>query len=102
MMYCTGGIRCERGSSVLLAKGAKELYQLDGGIHKYIQWAEKQKDQESLWKGKLFVFDRRQSVSSNNNNNINDKENMVVYVKYVMIINLMNMILNIDVNIVNV
>lgn len=38
LMYCTGGIRCERGSAYLRAKGVcKEVFQLKGGIHKYLE-----------------------------------------------------------------
>ncbi len=57
MMYCTGGIRCELYSSLLLQKGFKEVYQLDGGVIAYGQAVGTGK-----WKGKLFVFDDRLAV----------------------------------------
>lgn len=55
LMYCTGGIRCERGSTYLKSKGVKNVFQLSGGIHKYMQ----QFREDGYYKGKLFVFDRR-------------------------------------------
>lgn len=56
--YCTGGIRCEVLSAMMLNRGFKEVYQIDGGIVKY---GEKYGD-EGLWEGKLFVFDDRMKV----------------------------------------
>ena len=58
-MFCTGGIRCEKASSFLLAKGFKNVCQLDGGILKYL---EKIPASKSLWNGECFVFDGRVSV----------------------------------------
>ncbi|MDC2979274.1 rhodanese-related sulfurtransferase [Pelagibacteraceae bacterium] len=60
-MFCTGGIRCEKASSYLLAKGFKNVSQLDGGILKYLQNTPKGK---SLWNGECFVFDGRVSVKN--------------------------------------
>ncbi|XP_005382904.1 PREDICTED: thiosulfate sulfurtransferase/rhodanese-like domain-containing protein 2 isoform X2 [Chinchilla lanigera] len=61
LMYCTGGIRCERGSAYLKAKGVcKEVFQLKGGIHKYLE-----KFPDGFYKGKLFVFDERYALSYN-------------------------------------
>eukprot|EP01090_Pellita_catalonica_P017494 TRINITY_DN5295_c0_g1_i1.p1 TRINITY_DN5295_c0_g1~~TRINITY_DN5295_c0_g1_i1.p1 ORF type:complete len:286 (-),score=20.36 TRINITY_DN5295_c0_g1_i1:876-1613(-) len=58
-MYCTGGIRCERASAYILSTGVTDkVYQLQGGIHKYIE-AFPDPDQ-SHFKGKNFVFDERQ------------------------------------------
>lgn len=57
MMYCTGGIRCELYSSLLMEKGFKEVYQLDGGVIAYGQHVGNKK-----WKGRLFVFDDRLSI----------------------------------------
>ncbi len=56
--YCTGGIRCEILSAMMLNRGYKEVYQIDGGIVKY---GEKFGD-DGLWEGKLFVFDDRMKV----------------------------------------
>ena len=60
-MFCTGGIRCEKASSYLLAKGFKNVCQLDGGILKYL---EKIPESKSLWSGECFVFDGRVSVKN--------------------------------------
>jgi UPF0176 protein len=56
--YCTGGIRCEVLSSLMLNRGFSEVYQLDGGIARY---GEKFGD-SGLWKGSLYVFDARMAV----------------------------------------
>jgi UPF0176 protein len=56
--YCTGGIRCEILSAMMLNRGFKEVYQMDGGIVKY---GEKYGD-DGLWEGKLFVFDDRMQM----------------------------------------
>jgi UPF0176 protein len=61
-MYCTGGIRCEKASSYMLAHGFEEIYHLRGGILKYLE--EVPQDQ-SLWEGDCFVFDRRVAVDHN-------------------------------------
>lgn len=53
--YCTGGIRCEVLSSLMVNRGFKEVYQLDGGI---VRYGETYKDQ-GLWEGSLYVFDKR-------------------------------------------
>ena len=58
-MFCTGGIRCEKASSYMLKKGFKNLFQLKGGILKYLEDMPKAK---SSWKGECFVFDNRVSV----------------------------------------
>lgn len=59
-MYCTGGIRCEKASSMMLAKGFESVYHLEGGILKYL---EEVKPDESLWEGDCFVFDQRVAVN---------------------------------------
>jgi len=58
-MFCTGGIRCEKASSYMLAKGFEEVFHLKGGILKYLE--ETPKD-NSMWNGECFVFDERVSV----------------------------------------
>jgi len=58
-MFCTGGIRCEKASSFLLAQGFAEVYHLKGGILKYL---EEVPAEESLWEGECFVFDERVAV----------------------------------------
>lgn len=58
MMYCTGGIRCEVYSALLKEEGFEDVVQLDGGI---IQYGLEEGNRH--WKGNLFVFDDRLSVS---------------------------------------
>jgi len=55
-MFCTGGIRCEKASSYMLAQGFEEVFHLKGGILKYL---EDVPEAESRWKGECFVFDER-------------------------------------------
>ncbi|AJM77075.1 rhodanese-related sulfurtransferase [Rathayibacter toxicus] len=57
--YCTGGIRCEVLSSLMLARGFSEVYQLDGGI---VRYGESRRD-GGLWRGALYVFDGRGSLA---------------------------------------
>ncbi|XP_039260720.2 thiosulfate sulfurtransferase/rhodanese-like domain-containing protein 2 isoform X1 [Styela clava] len=58
LMYCTGGIRCERASAYIIKSvNCKEVLQLKGGIHKYLE-----KYPDGHYKGKLFVFDERYSI----------------------------------------
>ena len=55
-MFCTGGIRCEKASSYMLAQGFEEVFHLKGGILKYLEDMPKE---ESRWRGECFVFDER-------------------------------------------
>ncbi|WP_201829366.1 rhodanese-related sulfurtransferase [Microvirga zambiensis] len=55
-MFCTGGIRCEKASSYMLAQGFEEVFHLKGGILKYL---EDVPETESRWNGGCFVFDER-------------------------------------------
>jgi UPF0176 protein len=55
-MFCTGGIRCEKASSYMLAQGFEEVFHLKGGILKYLEEVPKA---ESRWNGGCFVFDER-------------------------------------------
>ncbi|MGB0957995.1 MAG: rhodanese-related sulfurtransferase [Litorivicinus sp.] len=58
-MFCTGGIRCEKGTSMMLNKGFDEVYHLKGGILGYLR----QRDAEhSKWRGECYVFDQRVSL----------------------------------------
>jgi len=59
-MYCTGGIRCEKASSYMLAQGHKKIYHLKGGILNYLKTIPLE---QSLWQGECFVFDQRVSVN---------------------------------------
>jgi len=56
--YCTGGVRCEVLSSLMLNRGFTEVYQLDGGI---VRYGERYGD-SGLWQGSLYVFDKRGSI----------------------------------------
>ena len=56
--YCTGGIRCEVLSALMINRGFTDVYQLDGGIATYGQ----QCGDAGLWEGSLYVFDQRMSV----------------------------------------
>ena len=58
-MFCTGGIRCEKASSLMKKEGFKNVYHLKGGILKYF---ESISVDNSKWEGECFVFDDRVSV----------------------------------------
>ena len=60
LMYCTGGIRCEKASAFLKLKGFKNVYQLNGGIIEYTRQV-KEKGLTNKFLGKNFVFDHRRS-----------------------------------------
>tara|TARA_R110002050_G_scaffold15706_3_gene48094 strand:- start:40286 stop:41317 length:1032 start_codon:yes stop_codon:yes gene_type:complete len=58
VMYCTGGIRCEKASAYYKHKGFKQVYQLEGGIIEYTRQVQNKK-LENKFMGKNFVFDHR-------------------------------------------
>ena len=58
-MFCTGGIRCEKATSLVKHEGVVDVYHLKGGILKYL---ERIGEDQSLWNGECFVFDNRVSV----------------------------------------
>lgn len=58
-MFCTGGIRCEKASSYMLAHGFENVYHLKGGILKYLETIPAD---QSLWDGECFVFDKRVAI----------------------------------------
>ena len=58
--YCTGGIRCEKASALMIEKGFKNVYQLEGGIVTYSK-----KFPDTFWEGGIFVFDERRVVEPN-------------------------------------
>ncbi|UJH68991.1 rhodanese-related sulfurtransferase [Allomuricauda sp. SCSIO 65647] len=58
VMYCTGGIRCEKASAYYKHRGFKNVYQLEGGIIEYARQVN-QKGLENKFRGKNFVFDHR-------------------------------------------
>ncbi len=59
-MYCTGGIRCEKATSLLLAEGFAQVYHLEGGILRYLQEIP---PGESRWQGSCFIFDEREALT---------------------------------------
>jgi UPF0176 protein len=58
IMYCTGGIRCEKASAYMLHNGFQNVYHLEGGIINYARTV-KEKELENKFTGKNFVFDNR-------------------------------------------
>ena len=60
-IFCTGGIRCEKASSYMIKEGFEKVYQLKGGILKYLEDISLDK---SKWKGECFVFDNRVSIKN--------------------------------------
>ena len=58
-MFCTGGIRCEKATALMLELGFDEVYHLQGGILNYLT---EMPDTESRWQGECFVFDTRVAV----------------------------------------
>ncbi|MGB5624986.1 MAG: rhodanese-related sulfurtransferase [Woeseiaceae bacterium] len=58
-MFCTGGIRCEKASALMLELGFSDVYQLQGGILNYL---ESMPAGENRWDGECFVFDTRVAI----------------------------------------
>lgn len=58
-MFCTGGIRCEKATALMLELGFDEVYHLEGGILNYL---EKIPADDNRWDGECFVFDTRVAV----------------------------------------
>ena len=59
VMYCTGGIRCEKASVVMMNAGFENVKQLEGGVLGYFEQTD-----GSYWKGDCFVFDQRVAVNT--------------------------------------
>jgi UPF0176 protein len=57
LIYCTGGIRCEKASALLRRRGFKDVFQLHGGIVTY-----QEQFGNEHWEGECFVFDQRMTV----------------------------------------
>ena len=55
-MFCTGGIRCEKATALMLELGFDEVYHLDGGVLSYL---ERMREADNRWQGECFVFDKR-------------------------------------------
>jgi UPF0176 protein len=60
VMYCTGGIRCEKASAYFKYKGFENVYQLEGGIIEYTRQVKTQ-GLDNKFRGKNFVFDQRRA-----------------------------------------
>lgn len=60
--FCTGGIRCEKAAPVLIQKGFRSVFQLEGGILQYFEDCG-----DSHFKGRCFVFDQRTALDANLN-----------------------------------
>ncbi len=58
-MFCTGGIRCEKATALMLELGFEEVYHLQGGILNYLR---EMPETENRWRGECFVFDTRVAV----------------------------------------
>ena len=58
--FCTGGIRCEKGANIMAQNGFDQVFQLEGGIIKYIE-----KYKQEHWRGECFVFDDRICLDTN-------------------------------------
>lgn len=58
-MFCTGGIRCEKATALMLELGFDEVYHLQGGIINYL---ESVPAEENRWRGECFVFDQRVAI----------------------------------------
>lgn len=58
-MFCTGGIRCEKSTALVKARGFDEVYHLRGGILRYL---EEMPEADSRWQGDCYVFDERVAV----------------------------------------
>ena len=61
-MYCTGGIRCEKSTSLMHIMGFKNVYHLRDGILNYLEHRKKTQT-DGAWEGQLFVFDNRVSLN---------------------------------------
>ena len=59
VLYCTGGIRCEKASAYLKGQGFEHVYQVEGGIINYVNQFPHTKNSPNYWEGGLFVFDDR-------------------------------------------
>jgi predicted sulfurtransferase len=69
VMFCTGGIRCEKATALALKEGFEQVFQLEGGILKYFEECG-----SSHYRGDCFVFDERRTVNSELAETDNGKE----------------------------
>lgn len=66
VMFCTGGIRCEKATSWMIDEGFSDVFQLDGGVLNYFAAVD---DADRDWEGELFVFDERERLDTRLNEN---------------------------------
>ncbi|KAG6620116.1 Rhodanese-like domain [Phytophthora cinnamomi] len=66
LMYCTGGIRCEKASNFLRSQGVNDVHHLKGGIHKYLEAYQ----DGGFFRGKNFVFDKRVLMGAQDSNEV--------------------------------
>ena len=59
--FCTGGIRCEKATAYMKKIGFKKVYQLEGGIIKYLEKTMDEKE-NNHWEGECIVFDKRKAI----------------------------------------
>ena len=71
VMYCTGGIRCEKASAVMLKAGFKDVKQLEGGVLDYFK-----ETGGKYWNGDCFVFDERVALDTD----LNETEYIYCYI----------------------
>ncbi len=72
-MFCTGGIRCEKFAPFMKQLGFREVFQLEGGILKYL---EEVPAEEQLWQGECFVFDERKTLDNSLKKGVGDDHSM--------------------------
>lgn len=65
--FCTGGIRCEKAAPVLIRKGFRSVFQLEGGILQYFEDCG-----DAYFKGRCFIFDQRTALDGNLNPELAD------------------------------
>ena len=71
VMYCTGGIRCEKASAVMLKAGFSDVKQLEGGVLDYFK-----ETGGKYWNGDCFVFDERVALDTD----LNETEYIYCYI----------------------
>lgn len=69
-MFCTGGVRCEKSTAYLIAKGFRKVYHLNGGIIQYFLESDRKKE---YWENRCFVFDDRIAIDTDLNPYITER-----------------------------
>jgi UPF0176 protein len=89
LVYCTGGIKCEKGTSYLLSKGFTNVFQLNGGIINYSM-----KEKGENFDGKCYVFDDRIGIDVNSINSTVVSKCYVCKIDFDIMVNCMNTVCN--------